>query len=210
MIPQMRHFIKLNSMLCFLVALFIWAPAAAAGGEPVSDKAPKPCRGLKPFNNLDELLYQFYINLDRDCLFDMPVKELKKLWDTDILIQGQKNPGWEDFRNKPYKSEKDAFFIEVSHHPDSSKNEFKIVITREYYQKHVTLFPNGNYPNLLPEPESRRNPPGHIGDIYAPRPKPKYRGRYLLSYSSYYWENRSTMHQILMEGRNGITQIRVR
>lgn len=80
--PQ-QHKSKLSFMfgavvVSLLVLLLCSVPAMA-------DAEEGPCKGLKPFNNIDELLYQFYINLDSDCLFETPAEELEKIWDTKIL-----------------------------------------------------------------------------------------------------------------------------
>lgn len=52
-------------VLGIAVALFLCLPRNAAAEG-------KMCTNLKEIHNLDELLYQFYINLDSDCLFTMP------------------------------------------------------------------------------------------------------------------------------------------
>ena len=75
------------------------------------------CKSLKPFDNIDELLYQFYINLDSDCLFTTPLAELEKAWDIKIDSQERIDAGQydiNDFYKKPYKSEKDAFYVKAS------------------------------------------------------------------------------------------------
>lgn len=130
----------------------------AAAGKNVGEV---PCRGLKPFNNVDELLYQFYINLDSDCLFTMPVAELEKIWDTEILDEERAWPknfyplGNTVFSNKPYKSEKDAFYIlknpENRDKDEKKAHNFFLRPTNEYLEKYGELFHKGNRPKLLPE-----------------------------------------------------------
>jgi len=117
------------------------------------------CRELKPVNNLDELLYQFYVNLDSDCLFQIPTAKLERIWDIKILDERRLKPGqsslqlWNssDFRKKPYESEKDAFFVELGYR-DGVRYKFRIIMTDAYSDKHATLFPDGNFPKLLPRP----------------------------------------------------------
>ena len=87
-------FYKLNILLPAMVCLILAAPANVFAEEGVvadPKAATAPCKGLKPYNNLDELLYQFYINLDSDCLFKMPVAELEKTWDIKILSRDRVN-----------------------------------------------------------------------------------------------------------------------
>ena len=115
----------------------------------------------KPFNNLDELLYQFYINLDSDCLFKMPVAELEKVWGIKILDKERFKPknyypfSETEFYYKPYKTEKDAFYVEMSS-GSFSGNRFELKITKEYFERHGTLFPDEKLPKLLPQPNSDR------------------------------------------------------
>ena len=114
-----------------------------------------PCKSLKPFNNLDELLYQFYINLDSDCLFTMPVAELEKAWDIKILSdehRGADGLDNNDFYYKPYKSEKDSFYVETLGEGADKARVFNVAITKEYYERHATLFPDSAPPKLIPEP----------------------------------------------------------
>ena len=156
-----------GSLLLMAAWLLCAVPALAEGEETASDFASTPCNGLKPFNNLDELLYQFYINLDSDCLFEMPVSKLEKIWDIKILSK-ERAQGYEyselrmsaEFANKPYKSEKDAFYVKVvkGQNPEKPNSlQFWIVITKEYSKEHATLFPDGKFPKLLPKPIIRDN-----------------------------------------------------
>ena len=114
---------------------------------------------LKKVNNLDELLYQIYTNLDNDCLFTMPLAELKGAWGIKILSRERLKPGQKafelrdsvDFRGKPYHSDADAFYI-AAFRIENRTRDFTIYVTDAYYQAHSTLFPEGNYPRLIPEP----------------------------------------------------------
>ncbi|MDL2259637.1 hypothetical protein LJB99_02010 [Deltaproteobacteria bacterium OttesenSCG-928-K17] len=71
------YFFKLAAMLLLAAWPLCVSPVAVADERlPAAEGGQvTPCKGLKPFNNLDELLYQFHINLDSDCLFTMPVEE---------------------------------------------------------------------------------------------------------------------------------------
>jgi len=128
----------------------------AVAPDPILANAP--CQGLKPFNNLDELLYQLYINLGRNCLFQMSTEELEKSWDIKILDRSRKLTGQSrassDFYNKPYKSEKDSFYVEISRHPANFRATLIYInITKEFKNKHFSLFPIGTSPKLLPKPQ---------------------------------------------------------
>ena len=168
MLNQLRRnsgvFLRLAEILLFMAVFSFWASFPALAEEVAPDPKTAPCKGLKPYNNLDELLYQFYINLDSDCLFTMPVEELEKAWDTKIYYIQTKIPHQtkamrdeflaqyysSDFFGKPYKSEKDTFYIEIIKSDPTKNNSFHLAITKDYQEKHGTLFPDGNFPKLLP------------------------------------------------------------
>jgi hypothetical protein len=133
-------------LAAMLLVCFVSSSASAAEDHP--------CKGLKPFSNLEELLYQFYIN-DNECLFTMPVNELEKIWDIKILSEERRKPknyyplSEIEFYNKPYKSERDAFYIEMDTNKKAGQEFFLILITRAYYEKHGTLFPDGSFPDFI-------------------------------------------------------------
>ena len=171
---QLKPIQPYKFMLILIIALLLCAVSADAQAEEPSVKviAP-PCKDLKPFNNVDELLYQFYINLDSDCLFVMPKEELEEIWGIKILLfnPGEKNRekineyyklrGSADFYNKPYETERDSFYLEIT--PDlENLNSFTIHITNQYRIFNRTLFPDGNIPKLLPKAETHFNP--HLVD----------------------------------------------
>jgi len=138
---------------------------AGNNSATVGDISAAPCKGLQPFNNLDELLYQFYINLESDCLFEMPAAELEKIWDIKILDKELAKPknyyplSENEFYNKPYKSEKDAFYVELVHYSDDEidsladyKSIFRLKMTKKYFEEHGTFFSDEKLPALLPKP----------------------------------------------------------
>jgi len=210
---------KLGGMLLFVALVICLMPLSAEAEENSPrdvEELKKTCRGLGPFNNLDELLYQFYINLDSDCLFYMPVGELEKIWGIKILSEERGKYGEEyfkvrnsaDFHFKPYESENDSFYLVVRHgSPDLAKNAFSIQITREYYERTGTLFPYAKFPRTLPEPVEERlkwnaNDPG-----LEPWQRRKLRGRYFPEYFFYTWPNSDGSHEIGLGEEYGVTRI---
>ena len=209
---------SLAKILLFLAAFSFWAASPAVAEEAGPDPKTAPCKGLKPYNNLDELLYQFYINLDSECLFEMPLEDLEKIWDTKIfsydrlregvylpydrLEEIRKIPG---FYNKPYKTEKDAFYIE---HSNWIHVAFSIVITKEYYEKYATLFPDGNLPKLLPEPIIK--PTGQMTFNRVPKSiplEPQITPQYPPWEYFCYWLNSDKTRIIRLMGDYGVTRI---
>ena len=211
-------------LMLLLTLLLIWsAPAVAAGEKDISGAAEMPCRGLKPFNNLDELLYQFYINLDSDCLFKMPMEELEKIWDTKIfhITEDQAKVTHEDqlakmeepFYHMPYKSEHDAFYIKIVRNEKTGLNAFAIKITKEYFDKYATLFPDGIFPRMLPEPIIKGPPLFIFGSGGIPLKKKqkveKMPGKYD-PFSHHYWVASEKSYAMHLGGEPGITFIAIR
>ena len=143
--------------------------------------------------------------------------ELEKIWNIKILSKERLKPDQRyyelressDFYNKSYKSEKDAFYVEIYHrHNTSTKNEFRIGITSAYYEKYATLFPDGNYPKLLPEPLRQLQPQdishGSEGTVFQ---RPRNRGKYRLDEVRYYWLSSDQMHHVTLTGTYGVTGI---
>ena len=155
------------------------------------------CKELKKINNLDELLYQFYINLDSDCLFTMPVEQLEEIWGIKIDVKGN---SYMDFQGKPYKSDRDLFYVEKYTRGigENLITGFIIKPTHEVYKKFGTLFPEGNFPKLLPPPIIKEDPPPHYPAalivegkpefVFPPEKFPKHFKSYKWSHS-YYWLN---------------------
>lgn len=65
------------------------------------------------------------------------------------------SPNNADFSGKPYKSDRDAFFLKRSVDEIGGITEFSIIITDDYHKKYGTFFPGDNYPKLLPKPKAQ-------------------------------------------------------
>ena len=185
--------------LGIVTTLFCLLPTTSMAEE-------KMCTDLKKVNNLDELLYQMYSNLDSDCLFTMPLAELEEAWGTKILDRNNLKPGQRlfelrrsvDFDGKPYHSEADAFYVEAYREGNRTTN-FTIFMTEAYEKAHITLFPEGNFPRMLPDPISRALMPlpnpsiDPDGPPRYPQNPGKYNGRYV-----YFWVNTAKTHMIVI------------
>lgn len=201
--PQQKRTYKqkcLNFALGLMTTLFCLLPTTSMAEE-------NTCTGLKKINNLDELLYQIYTNLDSDCLFTMPLAELEKAWGIKIISEERRQPGQKlfeiresiDFGGKPYHAETDAFYVEAYHRVNGPR-EFSIRITETYYKMHATLFPEGNFPKLLPEPIEKQviSPPSYSPGPEGSLPRyPQNSGRYSREYD-YYWLNTNRTRMILI------------
>lgn len=74
------------------MAIFSVMFAITFSGSPVFAQTKKRmtptnhhCQNFKKINDVDDLLYQMYRNLDSDCLFKMPVEELSAIWGIPIF-----------------------------------------------------------------------------------------------------------------------------
>ena len=157
------------------------------------------------------MLYQFYSNLDSDCLFTMPLADLEEAWGIKLLSRERLQSGQllfelrenAEFESKPYQSEIDAFYVEAGQWEGTTRR-FTIYITKAYFERFATLFPRGNYPELLPDPVKRHEqytydpcPPDSCNSL--PR-HPQTPGVYSRDHI-YYWLNAAKTHMIVMQSR---------
>lgn len=218
LVKQNRYILIFGGIL--FGALLLGPTPQAAGEEEgaaaSSSGEETPCRGLKPFKNIDELLYQFYINLDSDCLFKMPVAELEKIWGIKILSRERLKEGQglyqiektSDFYYKPYNSDKDAFYLVSSpslRQPEM--NYFRIAITRAYYNRHHTIFPDAKFPKSLPEPLAIKSK--YLWHPPQPQHQPMFQGRHYPQYYYYYWYSSDKTGVISLGGEYGVTKINI-
>lgn len=125
--------------LLLAVGLIICTPPTNMQAEEVisanSNEVKAPCKGLKPYNNFDELLYQFYINLDSDCIFLMSLSELEEVWATEIWgfdmdrKRAMSEQAYREFARKPCDTNRGAFIIEANRIQGPSING-KLLIDR--------------------------------------------------------------------------------
>lgn len=201
--PTQGIYSKLIKLLLLTMSFMLWVAPAAGAEELV-------CRGLRPINDIDDLIYQFYINLDSDCLFEMPVAELEHIWGVEIYTFSRDNIQDEDlFYNKPCKSKKDIFYIRQYWNKDKSGNVFQIKITKKYYDKHGTLFPDGNFPRMLPEPIKVGRSLSALTSLRPQGKRPKNPGKYNLDSYGYYWPSSKKPYKIRLMGTYGVTMVRV-
>lgn len=194
------------------------------------NEAKTPCKGLKPYNNIEELLYQFYINLDSGCVFRIPIVELEKIWNTKILVLRMHNDNdkknkedahieWimqlnnEYFRGKPYKgADLDIFYIEAQIDADTQIIEqFNLLMTTgARTEAGRSLLPTDRYPLGLPEPikSLAHRSPSPLG---VSSPSPDLGKYYEIARFYYFWLNTAKTRMILLMGGGGeISRIEVR
>ena len=175
-----KHSLKSIAMLFLMAALPLYSLSVAyaeQGGDPKTwDSEVIPCKGLKPYNNIDELITQFYLNIHSNCLSEKSVDELEKIWETKILDEERRKPknyyplSETEFYNKPYKTEKDAFYIEISPEQKGDRRVFLLKATKEYFEKRGAPFNIDKLYSLLPDPKKNDMtvfPPDETGPAFS-------------------------------------------
>lgn len=151
-------FFEFNRMLLIIAILLLFPTLATAEVQdtiPTPDPKTAPCIGLKPFKNIDELLYQIYSNLESDCLFKMDPRKLAEIWQIPSItfMDRHKSPVYSDER----KSNTDYFnsdlVLEVAEVDGDSDIDY-IIIRLDYDNGagEKGLFSTNKYPKLVPAP----------------------------------------------------------
>jgi hypothetical protein len=201
-------------VLLLVVNLHIFSiPVVAADnetGQTITEDKKIPCRGLKPFNDIDELLYQFYINLDSDCLFKMPLEELEAIWQINIVSNAKRDPEYLKKikeRSDVKKEYNEAFYVAAYHDKDGDLTEFRISITESYLNLYGTLFINGHFSKLLPRPLKtfRQGVPKYC----KPSPNNPVDSTSSRENFVYYWLNSDQTRLIYLEDRCNVTGISI-
>lgn len=158
----------------------------------------EPCQNLGKVNDIDDLLFQFYSNIDNQCLFEMPTEELEKIWGIRI-VNYDVNSSSEEKNNsnielQRIKKMEDGFFIRKVNY-EQNIPAFDIYMTEKYRNKNKGWggsVSKGQFPKLLPPPERVHafldNPHWRRPHIQGQLPTiPK--NTVYEQYSKYYWVN---------------------
>lgn len=180
-----------------LIGVFLLVPVNCEAEETANSH----CNNLHQVKDIDDLLLQFYSNIDNQCLFEMPTQQLEKIWRVRIL----------DYVNADSKkiSDLNTEFHRIIENEQSlfiCKKDFEqgvialdINLTNEYIKQNTGwggLISKGQYPKLLPLPQVVSvffdEPYEILPVIHSTRPHiPKdtiYR-----EYSYYYWLNKAQL-----------------
>jgi hypothetical protein len=135
-------------------------PSAVLAEKDVSvtsNEITAMCRGLKPFNNLDELVHQIYINLNDDCLFKMNPKKLAEIWHIPTIVYTDTNNPSKSFIEEKKSLSKDdhdylallAYGVDIN----TGSDDFFILVDIRKKANAGPLFPGekNEYPSFLPE-----------------------------------------------------------
>ena len=146
--------------LPLLAVAFLLGPSPAAGAEEsaaASTEATAPCKGLRPFTDMGELMHQIYINLESDCLFRMDPEELSKIWRIPTLeVSDHREAPDNNYsrkRREPLKGDHDHLVLIVAYHPDFPHMvalHIRLAHDRDPHQ--YLFFPDYKFPEQLPPP----------------------------------------------------------
>lgn len=181
----------------WLISVFLLMSGFSQATENYGEE--KGCKNLGKVTDIDNLLYQFYSNIDSQCLFEIPTQELQKIWAvriydyTDLTLD----------ENIALNKERNEIMIKTPNMLIVSKTEFKGDITfhvfmgEKYNQKGWGgSIGNGDFPKLLPTPEIRIK--CFIMGIFkysngydpSERPKPLNKSAYKACFK-YFWLNKN-------------------
>lgn len=116
------------------------------------------CPNLAKVNDIDDLLFQFYSNLDNQCLFEMPTEELEKIWGIRVLDYVNRSYDEKDILNREYqriRKNEDGFFVSKRNY-EHGISAFDISLTDRYIDKNKgwgSSVGKGQFPKLLPPPQ---------------------------------------------------------
>lgn len=182
-----------TTMLLLVSLVFGFITATVFAGENDLEVKTALCKGLKPYNNLDEFLDQFSDQAVSDCLFAMSAAELEELWGIKILAGERRHPknyyalSQTDFYYKPYRSERDAFFVEIPIKiNEQDENRFIVRITNEYYEKYRSLYTDKDFNDIIRDFSNRRQ----AGTPYV-----------------YYWPRYKHSARIIVNPVGGMTEL---
>lgn len=161
------------------------------------------CQNLGKVKDIDDLLFQFYSNIDSQCLFEMPTEELEKVWGIRVLDYINASSDKLNELNKEVKrirkNEEGIFVRKVNFEQDISA--FNIHLTDKYRDQNQGwggAVGKGQFPKLLPPPQvvSDFVEPNNLVDLLN---EPDIRGEWPIipqntvyqKYSKYYWINKS-------------------
>lgn len=138
-----------------MIVLSVWLTACQTKVSP-------PCKNLGKVHNIDDWLYQVYSNIDSQCLFEMPVSELEKIWGLPVIDwTASVSADLEEVRfaqNRARMDKAETFYIfkQMDGGDGLGKISFQIVASDKYYEKNQHSYGGslgaGLLPTQLPSP----------------------------------------------------------
>lgn len=184
--------------LVFFIAIFLSITTISEAKETTMST----CKNLQKVKDIDDLLFQFYSNLDSQCLFAMPTQKLEKIWGIRVLDYiGASSDKVNDLNIESQErwENKEGLFVSKENF-EQGIPAFHIRVTHKYVDKNKGWGGSagkGQYPKFLPAPQIVNK---HVDEsdqkprIHGSRPIiPK--NTVYEKYSRYYWVNRSNSNE---------------
>ena len=108
---------------------------------------------LHKVTSRDDLIGQmFQTALEDDCLYHFTSTELEKIWDIPVFDYVQVDPMMLPI--PPNKDIESPIGLYVEKNTVPAGATFRIEMTLSELEKHFSIFPEGYFPSILPEPKS--------------------------------------------------------
>ena len=108
---------------------------------------------LHKVTSRDDLIKQmFETALEDDCLYHFSPTELEKIWDIPVFDYVQVDPMMLPI--PPNKDIESPIGLYVEKNTVPAGATFRIEMTLSELEKHFSIFPEGYFPSILPEPKS--------------------------------------------------------
>ena len=149
-------------MINLLTSIFLLTFALLLSGcqpNPSSSKVSEPCKNLGKVNTIDDWLYQVHSNINSQCLFEMPVSELERIWGLPIIDDTKVN--WGMMNNlqanqmiqfhKMKRSQARTFYVIKDVQADNKKLVyFEMVIDSQYRKQQYHTFGGSMLAGVFP------------------------------------------------------------
>ena len=155
--------------------------------EEIAQAKASCLKKLHQVKNRDDLIGQmFETALENDCLYHFTSADLEKIWGIPVFDYVQVDPMMLPI--PPNKDIESPIGLYVVKNEVPAGATFRIEMTLSELNKHFSIFPEGRFPSILPQPKSfalneaaLRHPPTYIPPYQLP-PQAKIKaGR------KYYW-----------------------
>ena len=130
-----------------------------SGNTDVSPAAIKKAKArcmntLHHVSNRDDLISQmFQTALEDDCLYHFTSAELEKIWGIPVFDYVQPADGT-DFSKPRNKDIESSIGLYVEKETAAAGASFYMKMTLSELNQHFSIFPEGHFPSILPEPKS--------------------------------------------------------
>lgn len=175
-----NHLITKMKSKCYLI---LSISILLIGCQSTTQTAVAPiqhhCKDLHKVKDIDDLMYQMYINSDSQCLFEMPTADLASIWgipifDYTVDLTDKQEDKTIRQRQKLDKKADTLILLKMNQYTDERKIKFSIQTTQAYSNRYAFSglggsFERGQFPPNLPVPEQKAlYPSGGEPDSHHP------------------------------------------